>query len=219
MSEIRGVRAAVFDLDGTLFDSVGLWHEIDEIFLRKRGFEPTDEYKRSIAALGFRATAYFTVEYFGLDETPETLMDEWNELAEYAYKHTIKLFDGVCEYLTACAAEGIRIFAVTSLKRELVESCLESNGVRRFFEEIITADETGMSKSTPDIYEYAAKRAGCAAYECVAFDDVHDAINAAKAAGMKTVAISRADGLFGAHDGADFIVDGVAKAPKLIRRV
>lgn len=216
MSVINGVRAAVFDLDGTLFDSVGLWHEIDEIFLRKRGCEPTNDYKRSIAALGFKATAYFTVEYFGLNETPEALMDEWNVLAEHAYKHTIKLFDGAREYLAACAAEGLTILAVTSLKRELAESCLTSNGVRGYFKEIITADETGMKKSSPDIYEYAAKRAGCAAAECVAFDDVHDAVGAAKAAGMTTVAISRPDGLFGAHDGADYIVDGVGKAPRLV---
>lgn len=217
MSVIRGVRAAVFDLDGTLFDSVGLWHEIDEIFLRKRGFEPTDEYKRSIAALGFKATAYFTVEYFGLDETPETLMDEWNALAEHAYKHTIRLFDGVREYLEACAAAGIDIFAVTSLKRELAVSCLVSNGIDKYFKEVITADETGMTKSAPDIYEFAARRAGCAPRECVAFDDVHDAINAARAAGMRTVAVARPDKLFGDCGGADFIVDGLAQAPQLIR--
>ncbi len=86
---VKNIDAAIFDLDGTLFDSVEMWHEIDEVFLRRRGLSPTTEYRRAIVALGFTATAYFTVDYYKLKDTPEQLMDEWSEMARERYAHTV----------------------------------------------------------------------------------------------------------------------------------
>ncbi|MDE6401524.1 MAG: HAD family phosphatase [Clostridiales bacterium] len=214
----KNIKAAIFDLDRTLFDSVGLWHEIDDIFLNKRGLVPTDEYRRAIAAIGFRATADFTIEYYKLDDTPEQLMNEWTELAREAYATAVKTFDGVHEYLAACAANGIKIAAVTSLHIDFAQLCLKNNGIFRYFSNIVTSDETGLKKSSPEIYLHAAKRLGVAPSDCVVYDDVPIAINAAKAAGMITVAIEGA--MFNmAECGAcaDFVVRSIKTAPRFAR--
>lgn len=216
--EITNVQAAIFDLDGTLFDSVNMWHEIDEVFLRRRGCEPTTEYKKAIVALGFTATAYFTVDYYKLSDTPEQLMDEWASLARDAYANTVPLLPGAREYLEACEREGIMIAAVTSLCAEFAHSCLSNNGIADKFEKVFTADETGLAKTSPDIYLHAAKVLGVEPTGCVVYDDAVAAIAAAHGAGMTTVALPGP--LFDGHafDGvADYIADSLKHAPLLKR--
>lgn len=218
--KLIGVKAAVMDLDGTLFDSTGLWADIDVAFLKKRGFEPTAEYKRGIAALGNREVARFTVRYYGLKDTEDELICEWAEMARDAYKSTVKLLPGAREYLERIRSRGIKILAVTSLARELAEAGLIGNCIYDMFDCIITADETGLSKTAPDIYTYAAARAGAEPSACVAFDDVIEAIRSAKRAGFKTVAVRGEggydDGAADGFDAADYVVRDLSFAPELL---
>ncbi len=216
-AHLKNIRAAIFDLDGTLFDSVGLWHEIDDIFLSKRNLAPTDEYRRAIAVVGFRAAAEYTVEYYKLKDSPETLMKEWTELARRAYATTVKAFSGAREYIETCAAAGAKIAAVTSLRREFAVACLKNNGLYEYFSSVFTADETGLNKSSSEIYLHAARSLGVNPIECAVYDDVPIAIKAAKAAGMTTVAI--AGGTFDRSEcdgAADFWVASLRDAPILI---
>ncbi|MDE7464014.1 MAG: HAD family phosphatase [Clostridiales bacterium] len=213
---IRGVKAAILDLDGTLFDSTHLWAQIDIDFLKKRGLEPTDEYRRALGALGNREAAYFTIEYYGLKDTPEELMREWAGMARHEYENNIKLFDGAKEYLLGMHERGITLVAVTSLARELALAGLKSNGIYDLFKVIITADESNLSKTSPDIYIHAAEVVGVSPSECVAFDDVAKALQSARIAGMKTVAV-RGEGVHDCGEGAaDYTVWNIADAPLLI---
>ena len=215
-NDITDITAVMLDLDGTVFDSVELWHEIDNIFLGKRGIVPSYEYKHGIAALGFTASAYYTIDFYKLSDTPEQLMNEWNELAAKAYAEDIKLLDGAREYIEKCRADGKIITAVTSLHRSFAESCMKNNGIFDMFDKIFTADETGLAKASPDIYIHAAKTVGADSYRCMAFDDVAAAIISAKRAGMTTVAM---DGKMldrnAVKDYADFIVKGWNDAPNI----
>lgn len=213
---ITNIRAALFDLDGTLFDSVGMWHEIDEIFLRKRGLAPTAEYKKNIVALGFTATAYYTIEYYGLRDTPEQLMDEWSLLARDAYAHTVGLLRGAKEYLDECEKNGLKLAAVTSLCKEFACSGLKNNGIADKFSHVFTADEVGLAKTSPDIFLHAAKTLGVPPASCIVFDDASAAIASAKKAGMKSVGITGP--MFSAADFmpyADYIIPSLEQAPIL----
>lgn len=219
-SVLRGIKAAVFDLDGTLFDSTHIWSDIDEVFLRKRGRTPTAEYKRAIAALGNREAARFTVDYYGLEDAPEALTAEWADLAREAYAHSVELVPGAAEYIKECAEAGVKLLIVTSLARELAEPCLENNGILRYFAHIITADDSGYSKTSEKIFTYAADLAGCAVSECVAFDDVAAAVSSAKRAGMTTVAV-RCKTSYHADmpdfdSSADFLIESFDVAPILL---
>ena len=203
---INNIRVAIFDLDGTLLDSTHVWEDIDDKFLSKRGYAPTPEYHRGIAALGNREVANFTIEFYGLSDTPDELMAEWFDMAIDAYSHTVELFPHAGEYVRDVAARGIVIYAVTSLSRELAIPCLDRHGLTELFREVITSDECGLSKSSPDIFTYTARRAGVKPCECVVFDDVAAALRSAKSAGMTTVAV-RGDNSY-VHGGEP--VDGVA---------
>ena len=216
---INNIRVAIFDLDGTLLDSTHVWEDIDDKFLSKRGYMPTIEYHRGIAALSNREVANFTIEYYGLTDTPDELMAEWFDMAIDAYSHTVELLPHAGEYIRTVAASGVEIYAVTSLSRELAEPCLKRHGLLELFREVIVSDDCGLSKSSPDIFTYAAKRAGVSSSECVVFDDVAAAIRSAKAAGMITVAV-RGDGSY-VHGGepvdgvADYVVADFSQAPEL----
>ncbi len=220
INSIIGVRAAIFDLDGTLFDSTHVWERIDIEFLKKRDLVPTLEYRRAFAALGNREGAVFTVGYYNLSDTPEQIMQEWADMARHEYETSIELFDGVREYLIDTYRQGIKLAAVTSLARELAVPCLAHNGVISMFDAVITADETGLSKTSPEIYEYTASVLGVPCDNCVVFDDVARAVRSAKKAGMTTVAVRGAGGYDDGdevRDGdADYIIDGIKNAPKLV---
>lgn len=214
---LKGIGAAVFDLDGTLFDSTRLWYDIDDRFLGARGLAPTAEFRREIAALGNLAAAAYAVEYYGLNETPETLAAEWSDMAREEYAERIPLLPGAREYLDGVKAEGIKMLAVTSLARELAISCLKNNGILNMFDEVITSDELGLGKNTPEIYLYACGRAGVEPHHAVAFDDVQAAIASAKRAGLYTVSVRSVKTERAATDAADFAVDGLWQAPRLVR--
>lgn len=188
-AKLKNIKCAIFDIDGTLLDSTHMWSHIDDVFLAKRGKVPTVEYRCGLAALGTREVALYTIEYYGLPDTPEQLMQEWHEMAKDEYAHSIKLLPGVKAYLEHCRANNIKMAVVTSLTRELVNAGLKSNGILDFFDEVVTADECGLSKSAPDIFTYTANRLGFAPDECVVFDDVAPVIRSAKLAGMTTVAV------------------------------
>ena len=74
-------KAAIFDLDGTLLDSMGVWDQVDIDFLAKRGIEVPADYMGKVAAMQFRQIAEYTIARFGLPDTPEALMQEWDDMA------------------------------------------------------------------------------------------------------------------------------------------
>ncbi len=86
------MKAYIFDLDGTLLDSMGVWEQIDIEFLKKREIEVTPNYMNAVCALSFQETAAYTIERFGLTDRVDELLKEWNAMAAYAYGHTIRRY-------------------------------------------------------------------------------------------------------------------------------
>lgn len=214
------VKAAIFDLDGTLFDSGEVWHRIDEEFLTQRGITPPADYMHAMATMGAVSGAVYTVERFGLTETAEEVVEIWRNMAREEYAHKLPMLDGAKEYLLETAKNGVRIASITSLDPELAMLCMKNHGVYDCFERIITTDETGLRKDTPDIYLYATELLGVEPHECVVLDDLAVAVRSAKAAGFKTVGIQNNVSPFSverqsrAH--ADFVVPSLSQAPTLV---
>ena len=84
-------KGAIFDLDGTLIDSMGVWEKIDREFLKKRNISIPSDYIEKINSMSFKKVAKYTIERFKLKESPEELIKEWNEMAIYEYSNNIKL--------------------------------------------------------------------------------------------------------------------------------
>ncbi|MGI6621234.1 MAG: HAD family hydrolase [Bacillota bacterium] len=178
-------EAAIFDLDGTLLDSMGVWHEIDIEFLGRRGIDVPGEYISAVNSKGFRETAEFTIEYFNLDVTPEELMDEWFETAVDKYSRKVRLKPSAREYLIFLKEHGIKLGTATSLPRMLAEPALKNNRIYHLFDAFTTTDEAGRSKEYPDVYLLAAKRLGVPPGNCIVFEDILPGIKAVRAAGMR----------------------------------
>ncbi len=178
----------IFDLDGTLIDSNGIWAEVDKTFLARRGLPYTREYYEGVAHTIFPLAAEFTKRHCGLSESVDEIMSEWLELAKDSYRH-VPLKPHVREYLGALSARGERTAVFTSCIPAHCRTALSVHGLDRCFEQVIFAQELGMDKSSPTIFFKAAELLGVSPEECVFFDDSIRSCRSAKAAGMTVIGV------------------------------
>lgn len=179
----------LFDLDGTLIDSNGIWKEVDRVFLARRGLPFTHAYTEGVAHTIFPVAAQFTKDYCHLEDSCEAIMAEWMELAQEAYTHTIPLKPGVRAYLKKCKAEGRRMAIVTS---SIPAHCMAALGhldLTGFFERITFAQTLGLEKQNPQLYRIAAQEAGVEPEDCTVFDDSLPACRGARLARMRVVGV------------------------------
>lgn len=186
---LKDFDAALFDMDGTLIDSMWVWKDIDEKFLGERGFCETKEVQKAIEGFSFTETAVFFKEHFSLPESVEEIMDIWNNMAYEVYAHDISLKPGVREFLTYCAENSIGCAIATSNSPMLVDACLNNLGVREFFGSVRTTLEVENSKPAPDIYLLTAADLKVQPSRCIVFEDIVAGIEAGKAAGMRVCAV------------------------------
>ncbi|PST47482.1 beta-phosphoglucomutase [Bifidobacterium callitrichos] len=178
-------KAAIFDLDGTLLDSMGVWDQVDIDFLARRGIPVPDDYMAKVAPMQFRQIAEYTIARFGLNDTPEQLMDEWDEMARVAYATQVEAKPGALDYLRELKARGVRLGVATSLPPRLREPALGHVGMLDLFDEIVSVDDANdVGKDRPDVYLLAARRLGVEPADCTVFEDLLVAIRSAKSVGM-----------------------------------
>lgn len=183
------IKGAIFDLDGTLLDSMWVWDRVDVDFLGARGFDVPEDYQKAIAAMGFRETADYTIQRFELNERVEDIMKEWNDMAERMYHCEVCVKPYVRETLEALRKQGIRMGVATASYASLFEECLRRNEVYDYFDAFTETKEVERGKGFPDIYIKAAGKIGCKPEECVVFEDIHKGILAAKEAGFYTIGV------------------------------
>lgn len=181
--------AAIFDLDGTLLDSMGVWQRIDARFLEKRGISVPEDYAETISALPFREAASYTIERFSLPEEPDALIREWNDMATHAYGCEVALKSGAREYLLRLRAAGVKLAVATSLPPELYEPALAHHGIRALFDIVCSVNEVARGKAWPDIYLHAARKLGVPPERCLVFEDILPAVRGALRAGMRVYGV------------------------------
>lgn len=179
----------LFDFDGTLVDSNGVWVEVDNGFLARRGLVPTREYSEAVGHSIFPIAAQFTKDYYHLDIEPQAIMDEWLGMARQAYAEHIPLKPGAREYLEACAQRGEPGVLLTACVPELCQSALERHGLGRFFTQIIYVQQLGLEKRDPRAFVRALELLGAAPEACTLYDDSPGACQAAQSLGIRTVGV------------------------------
>lgn len=183
----------LFDMDGTLIDSNGVWKDVDKEFLARRGLEYTRAYYEGVAHTIFPLAAKFTKEFCQLPESEEAIMAEWMELAKDAYTHvTVK--PGVRAFLKQCKSENRRMALVTSAVPEHCRTAMENLGLMKYFESVTFAQELGMEKKEKALWLEAARRNGANPETCTLFDDSLAACKGARSAKMRVVGVY--DGYF-----------------------
>jgi len=182
-------KAYIFDLDGTLLDSMGVWAQIDVDFLAKRGIAFPSDYMNAISSMSFRETAAYTIKRFALPDSIDGLMREWNDMAAYVYGNTVQMKPYAKEYLMTLRKRGVKLAVATSLSAELCDPVLHNNGINDFFDVICRTDETGYGKSRPDVFLLAAQKIGVLPGDCLVFEDILAAVKSAKSACMSVCAV------------------------------
>ena len=183
------IKGAIFDLDGTLLDSMWIWADIDKRFLSKRGIEVPSDYMAMVGAMSYRQAAEYTIARFGLSEMPEDLMNEWSEMAVGAYATELKLKPKIKNILTKLISRGIKMAVCTSATPEMCLPALKNNGVEDLFDAVVTTWEIGKGKEFPDVYLAAAERLKLSPESCAVFEDTLRAVKTAKAAGFYVVGV------------------------------
>lgn len=177
----------VFDLDGTLLDSNGIWRAVDEAFVARHGLKLTEEYNEFVSHAIFPAAARFTKEYYHLPETEEEIMDAWRSLAKNAYAQELPLKPNVRAYLEQCAGRHEKMVLYTSSEPSLCRAALERHGIADYFEELFFAQELGLEKKHPASFLALSKQMGEQPEDCILFDDSPVACASAKKAGWQVM--------------------------------
>ena len=189
----------LFDMDGTLIDSNGVWKNVDREFLARRGIAYTHAYYEGVAHTILPLAAKFTKEYCGLTESEEDIMAEWMEAAEHAYGNTIPLKPGVREFLSRCAGAGYEMYIYTSCEEPLCLAALAHHHLLPYFRDIFFVRKLNIEKSKPEGFLWVAEQMNTVPADVLFFDDSPVACQGACTAGMQVVACY--DALFAQYRG------------------
>lgn len=185
----KDISCILFDLDGTLIDSMWVWEQIDIAFMKERNLIAPQNLQQNIAGLSFAETASYFIRTFSLSETEEELMQIWNDTAVSYYQNKVPAKDGALEFLEQAKAYGLTTGIGTSNSRHLTEIVLHAHGMDRYIDRIVTCEDVANSKPAPDVYLAHLKDSDLSPSQCLVFEDIPEGIAAAKAAGMKCCAV------------------------------
>lgn len=186
---LSNIKAAIFDVDGTLLDSNGVWHQIDIDFMKERNMSHPDNLQNWLDGLSFNQVAEFFHEKFNTKETPEELVEIWHNMAYNAYKNTVKAKKGAKKLLSHLKDNNVKTAIVTSNSHELIEAGLKNNGLYDYIDLVITADSLNTNKDTPYIFQETARRLDVEPEYIIVFDDLYPVIKAVNDANMRSVAV------------------------------
>ncbi len=186
---LNNIKGVIFDLDGTLVDSMGVWAKIDVDYLNNLGYDVPPNLKEEITHLSFNEVAKYFRNRFNIEDSEEKIMETWHNMAYKEYEKNIKLKPGAKEFLKSLKDSKIKIGLATSNSYPLLEVSLKSNDIFDLFDSITITNEVSRGKNFPDVYLLAAERLGLEPSECAVFEDILPAIKGALSAGMKVFAV------------------------------
>jgi len=189
---LLGKRAVIFDLDGSLVDSMWLWKEIDIEYLGRFGIPLPDRLQSQIEGMSFSETAVYFKEHFPIPDSIEKMKSDWNQMAWDKYMNEVPLKPGIPEFLEECRRRGIKLGIATSNSRELVENVAKVHKLHDYFSCIMTGCDVNKGKPAPDIYLAVSKALEIAPKDCLVFEDIIPGILAGKNAGMEVCAVEDA---------------------------
>ena len=181
--------AVIFDLDGSLVDSMWMWGAIDREYLGELGYEVPSDLSGAIAGLSFYDTAEYFKNRFHIEDTLEEIGNRWNEMAWDKYTNEVTLKKGVKEFIQTCYNKGMKFGIASSNSKELIQQVLKCRGLLDFFDTIKSGSEGYASKPSPELYLAAAQDLGVDPKRCLVFEDITQGIMAGKNAGMTVIAV------------------------------
>lgn len=189
---LQDIKAVIFDLDGSLVDSMWMWRAIDIEYLGRFGIPLPEDLQSRIEGMSFSETAVYFKEHFPIPDSIDQIKEDWNRMAWDKYANEVPLKPGIPEFLERCREEGIKLGIATSNSRQLVENIAKVHNLRDYFSCIMTGCDVAHGKPSPDIYLAVAEGLDCPPSQCLVFEDIIPGIQAGKAAGMRVCAVEDA---------------------------
>lgn len=190
---MRNIKGAIFDMDGTLIDSLMLWDIIwdtfDKMFANGAGFKPSLDDDKAVRTMTLKDAMNYLHTTYSIGEDGSELLDAANKIIKDFYAEEVQLKDGAREFLEYCYAKGIKMCIASATEMELIKIAVKHCGIEKYFTNIFSCAEIGKGKEQPDIYLKALEFLGTSALETCIFEDSHIAIDTAHKIGIKTVGI------------------------------
>ncbi len=184
------IKGAIFDLDGTLLDSMCIWETAGIRYLESIGIKPRPDLRDGIISLSLRQAAVYFQKEYGVTASVAEIMEGVDKAVEDFYFNTAAPKEGVIAFLGLLKERGVKMCVATATNRYLVEAGLRRNGMLGFFSEIVTCTEVGSGKDKPHVFNAALSHLGTEREETYIFEDALYAIKTAKGAGFPVVAVS-----------------------------
>lgn len=181
---LNNIKAVLFDLDGTLVDSMSMWKTIDVDYLKKFNLPVPETLQQDIEGLSMYQTAIYFKETFGIPASLEEIQNTWNTMAYFQYTNRVPLKPAVKEFLELLKEKNILCGIATSNSRILTEAILKAHQIEDYFSVLVTGDEVTKGKPDPQVYLTAAEKIGVNPENCLVFEDIPFGIMAGKRAGM-----------------------------------
>ena len=189
-NKIEHIQAVIFDIDGTLVDSMSVWHEIDVEYFNLLEIPMPPTIQKDIEGMSFTETAIYFKETFRLTEkTIDDIKLDWIRMAHEKYLYDIKAKPGAKEFMRFLKEKDVKIGCATSNDKLLAKAALQPHGFLAKMDSVRTACEVSAGKPAPDIYLKVAEDLGVDPKNCLVFEDIPNGMRAGKAAGMTVIGI------------------------------
>lgn len=185
----QDIKGVIFDVDGVLLDSMGIWTDLGARYLVSIGKTPEEGLAEILFSMSMEQGAEYLREHYSIGLTAEEIGTGLQDMLRDFYYYEVQAKPGAQQLLQAVSSAGIKITAATSSPREHIERALERNGLLSYVDRMFTNAEIGKSKHSPDIYDAAAGHMGTAPGETCVFEDSLYALRTAAAAGYHTVGV------------------------------
>ena len=183
------IKAAIFDLDGTLLDSMAMWQNVCDEYLEQNGLGSQGKLSEEFRTMSLDRSSHYIKEVFKLDKSAEQIFDEIIDMVEDRYTSTLPLKDGAYDFVKRLCESGTKICVATASMRHLVERAMKRTGLSEFASGIFTCSEAGAPKTEPAVFLQAMEFLGSTPEETWVFEDSLLAIQTAKNIGCKVCAV------------------------------
>lgn len=183
------IQGVIFDLDGTLFDSMFIWDTAGEVYLRSIGKEPEADLQKTLKPMSLLQSAQYIREKYDIPLSVEEIMDGVNRTVEGFYFHTVEPKPGVIAFLEELHRRNIKMCIATATDRYQVEAALQRCKMRHFFSEIFTCTEVGSGKGRPGIFRKAMEHLQTDRGNTAVVEDAYHAAHTAKQDGFMVVGV------------------------------